>query len=219
MGVLKYIKGSIMNLLNPSVSILTRIDDMSVVCKNSRIYGGSQIFQSHIGSYSYVANNSQVICATIGRYCSIADNVIIGPGNHTLSNISTSPIFTESRNALGIQWSDDTKVEPFRPVSIGNDVWIGSRAIIMGGITIGNGAVVGAGAIVTKDVPSYAIVGGVPAKVIRYRFSQDVIERLEEIKWWNMAEDKLKSCLSIFQKENPTASEIANAFTPQIYDI
>ena len=215
MGVLRYIRGSIMNLLNPSVSILTRIADMSVVCKKYRIYGGSQIFQSHIGSYSYVANNSQVICATIGRYCSIADNVIIGPGNHTLSNISTSPIFTEPRNALGIQWSDDTKVEPFRSVSIGNDVWIGSRAIIMGGITIGNGAVVGAGAIVTKDVPPYAIVGGVPAKVIRYRFSQEVIEKLEDIRWWDLPEDKLKSCLSIFQKENPTALDLVNAFTPQ----
>ncbi len=166
------------------------------------IYGGSQIFQSHIGSYSYVANNSQVICATIGRYCSIADNVIIGPGNHTLSNISTSPIFTETRNALGIQWSDDTKVEPFRPVSIGNDVWIGSRAIIIGGITIGNGAVVGAGAIVTKDVPPYAIVGGVPAKVIRYRFSPEVIEKLLELQWWNLPDETLKEHIALFQQEN-----------------
>lgn len=212
MGVLKYIKGSVKSLLNPSVSLFTRIDDVSVVNKNAKVYGGVQIFKSIIGSYTYVASNTQVICAIIGRYCSIADDVIIGPGNHTLTYLSTSPVFTESRNALGLRWCYDTKVKPFKQVKIGNDVWIGSRAIIMGGVSIGDGAVVGAGAIVTKDVPPYAIVGGVPAKVIRYRFPENVIAKLLEIKWWDLPEEVLKEKIHVFQKEGLTAKEVEEAF-------
>ena len=209
MGILKYIKGSIKNLLNPSVSFLTLIDDVSVVKKHALIHGGSQIFQSTIGSFTYVAGNSQVICASIGRYCSIADDVIIGPGNHTLTNLSTSPIFTEVKNGLGIRWTNDTKVEPFKHVTIGNDVWIGSRAIIKGGVNICDGAVIGAGAVVVKDVPPYAIVGGVPAKVIRYRFSPEVIEKLLELQWWNLQDETLKEHISFFQKDDITMEDLS----------
>ena len=85
---------------------------------------------------------------------------------------------------------------------IGNDVWIGSHVLIKGGVHIGNGACVAAGAVVVKDVPPYAIVGGVPAKVIRYRFSPEVIGKLLELEWWNFDESKLKNSIAIFQKDN-----------------
>ena len=91
---------------------------------------------------------------------------------------------------------------------IRDSVWIGSHALINGGVHIGNGACVAAGAVVVKDVPPYAIVGGVPAKVIRYRFTEDVIAKLEELKWWDMPEEKLKEHITLFQKENVTGEEL-----------
>lgn len=92
MGALKYIKGGLRNLLNPGVSFLSRIDDVSEVSPKAKVYGKTQIYQSQIDDYSYVASGTQVICTKIGKFCSIADDVILGPGIHTLSQISSSPI-------------------------------------------------------------------------------------------------------------------------------
>lgn len=86
---------------------------------------------------------------------------------------------------MGISWTDHNSYDEFKEIYIGNDVWIGQRAMVMGGVRIGNGAVVGAGAVVTKDVPPYTIVGGVPAKIIRYRFSDKVVKKLQSSKWWD----------------------------------
>lgn len=91
-----------------------------------------------------------------------------------------------------------------KKVIIGNDVWIGSHALILGGVKIGDGAVIGAGAVVTKDVPPYAVVGGVPARIIKYRFSQEIIDKLLEIKWWNLPENILKENIKLFQTDNIT---------------
>ncbi len=126
-----------------------------------------------IDKYTYINNNSNVMCAQIGKYCSIGYGVDIGMFEHPTDMVSTSPKLYDEFNCI--------KNIPV----IGNDVWIGSKAIILQGVKIGTGAIIGAGAVVTKDVPPYAIVVGVPAKIIKYRFDSEIIDKLLCTKWWN----------------------------------
>lgn len=148
-----------------------------------------------IGAFSYLV--SGFFCAvSIGRYCSIGRDVQIGRQSHPIDWLSTSP-FTYMKSDRVLRASErfsdiliDTPPElSIRPTSlvrtiIGNDVWIGHGAMIMPGVNVGTGSIVAAGAVVTKDVPNYAIVGGNPAKIIRYRVPEKYIERLLESKWW-----------------------------------
>ena len=127
---------------------------------------------------------------------------MVGMGSHTLDKLSTSPIFTEKCNSTRHKWTEVSTNNPYKRVKVGNDVWIGTKVMIMGGVTVGDGAVIGAGSIVTKDVPPYAIVAGVPAKVIRYRFSSEVIDLLEKIQWWNFSPNVLKRNINLFQSKD-----------------
>lgn len=206
--MLKYILGLLKNLFNPSVSLFVKIDDKSVVSRKAKVYGNVQVTSSTIGDYSYVGRNSRVVHADVGKFCSIAGEVKVGMGTHTLDKLSTSPIFTEKHNGTKHSWVESSAVNPFRRVTVGNDVWMGVRAMIMGGVTIGDGAVIGAGAIVTKDVPPYAVVAGVPAKVIRYRFPEDMIQELEELSWWDFEERKLRTRINTFQDDDMNMSKV-----------
>ncbi|GGG21673.1 CatB-related O-acetyltransferase [Paenibacillus abyssi] len=145
-----------------------------------------KIKNTTIQEYSYVGNNTQIINANIGKYCSIAHSVKIGLGMHPTDRFSTSPIFYSPTNIFDIKIVESHTFEEFDKVVIKNDVWIGANAVIQDGVTIGNGAIIAAGAVVTKDVPDYAIVGGVPAKIIKYRFEKEVIDEINESKWWDL---------------------------------
>jgi acetyltransferase-like isoleucine patch superfamily enzyme len=128
----------------------------------------------------------------VGKFCSISSFLICGLGNHPTNFISTHPIFFSTLKQCGITFSDKNYFDEVPEVKIGHDVWIGSRVFIKNGISIGNGAILAAGSVVIKDVPNYAVVGGVPATLIRYRFQKSIIEQLLEIQWWNWPEEKLK---------------------------
>lgn len=143
-----------------------------------------------VGAFTNIADGDGLVQnAEIGRYCSIAPNVDICPPQHptdwlSISSRQFNPQFLRWRDFLGKD-VETLDMQEERPVKVGNDVWIGCRAVIMGGVTIGDGAIVAAGAVVTKDVPPYAIVGGVPAKIIRYRFNEKTVEQLLALKWWD----------------------------------
>lgn len=148
-----------------------------------------------IGAFSYVSPTDGIgkfiHNCDIGRYCSIAAGVWIAPGDHPTKWLSSSPAMYD-RAAFGFsethmrRMSIETKPwTPSKRVTIGNDVWIGHAAFVRQGVKIGDGAIVAAHAVVTKDVPPYAIVGCVPARVIKYRFDEATIKELMELKWWN----------------------------------
>ncbi len=142
------------------------------------------------GRYSYGSSKEYIRPDTIiGQFTSIAKNVYIAPGNHPVDYLSTSPFYYAPYNVDKEVYKQDVAdkingANAAQKCIIGNDVWIGLNAVVLQGVKIGDGAVVGTNAVVTKDVPPYAIVGGVPAKIIKYRFEADTIEKLLRIKWW-----------------------------------
>ena len=154
-----------------------------------------------IGSHSYVNSNTIIRDTVIGKFCSIAANVKIVMGSHPTNFISTHPSFY-ANNKVFKTFAKETLVQEFFPVEIGNDVWIGEEVMIPGGIKIGDGAVVASRAVVTKDVEPYSVVGGVPAKHIKYRFTKEEIKELLKYKWWKKNDDWLERNYKIFQNTN-----------------
>lgn len=208
--LLKFSIDYIKNLFNPAISIFCRVE-YSEVSRKAKIWRFSKLYHSKVGDYSYIGPKARVTYSSIGKFCSIAGETCIGMGSHPLEFVSTSPIFFSPRNGTGHSWvKENTTFNEYKEVIIGNDVWIGNRAMIMGGVNIGDGAVVAAGAVVTKDVPPYAIVGGIPARIIKYRFDDKIIESLLRTKWWDKDEEWLRSNIYNFTDKNFDVSLIGN---------
>lgn len=152
------------------------------------------IYESVLGAYSTVGRNSVLRNAVLGKFCSISWNVTIGATPHNYNLMSTHAFHYIS----SFGFVDKDKRNNIQ-TSLGNDVWIGANAIVMPGVKVGDGAVVGAGAVVTKDVPPYAIVIGCPARIVRFRFEPDIVARLTEIEWWDWDVRKIQENLDMFK--------------------
>jgi phosphonate metabolism protein (transferase hexapeptide repeat family) len=152
-----------------------------------------QFWDSTLGDYSYVERHSEVIYATIGKFCAIASNVRINALNHPMERISQHKI-TYRPNEYFVGAKIDKNFRESRiadGVEIGHDVWIGHGAIILPGVRIGHGAVIAAGCVVTKDVAAHAIVAGVPARFLRWRFPPEISARIIALGWWDWQHDRL----------------------------
>ena len=177
----------------------------SDISKGSEFEGMNKIyphtsFSGFLGFGSYISSHCE-LNAKIGRFCSIAPYVKCNPGIHPMTSphVSTSPCFFSLNKQNGKTYAISQKFDEFAytengyGVEIGNDVWLCENIFLNGGVKIGDGAVVLAGAVVTKDIPPYAIVGGVPAKILRYRYDEETIKFLIKIKWWNNSVEWFKS--------------------------
>jgi virginiamycin A acetyltransferase len=173
-----------------------KLSRKTLLGKRTKIRNRTEIGNISLGDYSYISGpGSYIEEAIIGKYCSIARQVVIGVSGHNYNWLTTSPIITSK--AYGFIDNDIKVPQKEKPV-IGNDVWVGMNVIIMRGVTIGDGAVIAAGSVVTTDIAPYSIAGGIPAKHIRYRFSKEIIESLLMIEWWNWPEEKIRQNAHLF---------------------
>jgi acetyltransferase-like isoleucine patch superfamily enzyme len=180
------------NLLSMKAQINRSILDDEV-----RISEYAIISDSKIGYLSSVGKYTKIIHCEIGKFCSVSWDATINAVSHPVDHLTINafPYVPYVGNFV------KDRSQSYKKVVIRNDVWIGANSVIMPGITIGNGAIIGAGAVVTKDVPDYAIVAGVPAKIIKYRFDQETINKLLELKWWNLKPEVIKKNIHLWQNK------------------
>lgn len=157
------------------------------------------LINSSLGKRTYIQSGASISNCTIGAFCSIGPNVIIGPGKHpTTDFVSSHPsLFSNPPNLIN-NFVSESVFKNYDEVNIGSDVWIAANSIILDGVKIGHGAIVAANSVVTKDVAPYSIVGGTPAKIIKFRFSDEQIASLINFKWWEKDDDWIRNNISLF---------------------
>ena len=164
---------------------------------------------SALGDHSYVADYGYVAFADVGKFCSIGNRCFVGLPSHPTSGfVSTHPAFYSRIPSIWANYADRDSYTSWVRTTLGNDVWIGAGAQVKGGVTIGDGAVVAAGAMVTRDVEPYAIVGGVPARLIRPRFDEETVSFLLRFRWWDKPEAWLREHYRVFHD----VAELRSAF-------
>ena len=156
---------------------------------NNLINDDCRLISTTVGEYSYVSPQSILVECSIGRYTSIGPGCKIGLGNHPITNVSTSPFIYNT------ELFKKRRKEDFNSVCIGNDCWIGANVMIVGGIKIGNGVVIGAGSVITKNIPDFAVVVGVPGKIVKYRFNDTEIIRINNLRWWDLDAESARKVL------------------------
>ncbi|MEG1644405.1 MAG: CatB-related O-acetyltransferase [Alistipes sp.] len=170
----------------------------------NKVHNFACVSGSCVGKYSYIGEHSYLPNCKIGRYCSIASDVMVVTETHPSYNfVSTHPAFFSLGKQCGMTYVNRQSFDEHlsidnKSIIIENDVWIGCKVTIRGGVRIGNGAIVGMGAVVTKDVLPYSIVGGVPAKIIKFRFTEEQIKWLQAFEWWNKSDEWIKTNSSKF---------------------
>jgi phosphonate metabolism protein (transferase hexapeptide repeat family) len=185
----------------PVIDPSARLKDCTLG-RYTEVAARTKLLEVQMSDYSYVENDSDIAYCSIGKFCSIAAMTRINPGNHPMQRASQSH-FTYRASAYFEGEEDEDEFFAWRraqPVVIAHDVWIGHGAIVLPGRSIGIGAVVAAGALVTKDVAPYAIVAGNPARLIRRRFPADVADRLLRLAWWNWDHEQLRRALPDFRR-------------------
>lgn len=172
-----------------------------IIDKSSKVGPRTEMTSCKLGRYSYVGQQCFMVNTDIGGFCSIADRVTIGGASHPMDYVSTSPVFHDGKNVLNKNFSSH-RIKDTKKTVIENDVWIGQGAFIKAGIKIHNGAVVGMGSVVTKDIPPYEIWAGNPARKIRDRFEDKTKKALMDLKWWEWPDDVLKQEAKEFDSVN-----------------
>ena len=193
---------------NVSIHPTCDLHSTEVDCEGNNVIHHHTRLHGRLGFGTYICDNC-IIDATVGRYCSIAPRVKCVGGTHPVDEfVSTHPCFFSPQQQAGFTYveselfSENKYAQDNLMVTVGNDVWIGSDAILLAGVNIGDGAIIAAGAVVTKDVEPYTVVGGVPAKEIRKRFNESTIEALLQLAWWNKGENWIRERANLFCDAN-----------------
>lgn len=173
-------KSNLASIINSKIDITSKVEARSCVVSTV------------MGKYSFCGYDCDVFCADIGNFTSIASGVVLGGARHPMEWVGMSPVFYKGRDSVKKKFSEFELPKDPR-VIIGSDVWIGRNAIILSGVRVGHGAVIGAGAVVTKDIPPFAVAVGNPARIKKYRFSDAIIERLLHIAWWDLDDGEIES--------------------------
>ena len=189
----------------------------------NRIGNRSVVNYTEFGMHTYVGTDCDIRDAKIGRYCSIADQVVVVQGAHPLHYVSTAPVFSSNRRQTLLSIAENFDFKEYqtvkgpdgkdRSVVIDSDVWIGSGAAIMGGVHIGVGAVIAARAVVTRNVAPYEIVAGVPARPVKKRFSDDVVQELLKTEWWEKPFGEIRTLAAFFNSPQVFLYEFNKRYT------
>ena len=175
---------------NVIIGNFSRVDN-SYLEVSSKVDRNNHLYHAKLGRYSYTGPNTTIMHASIGSFCSLSWNISIGGADHDYTRITQHSFLYSDRD--GLRGNNSPAYDRFsKNLHIGSDVWISAGAVVTRGVTIGHGAVIGANSVVTKDVPPYAIVVGAPAKVVKYRFNDDIIDQLLALNWWDWTLEEIK---------------------------